>query len=252
MAAGSALSVASSNLSAATLVQSAGLAGVGLGASLLATAVATRLISQHVYGIDVAEAIEALRGTSPFSRSNQTVEITLSRAAERIRVEAVHRFTLHVQGVRSRTLPFTIYTDLGSWGKDGGFLSVKGPDGYEVKGPEIKENTVERSGKAQYARSYDLSPSKPAEFAIVTFGLFRCIDRLTWTVEHVSSDFKVTVRNLVDGHDCLYMKINHHREAEIVGQPTPTTTGYILSYDFLGEVLPYQGFELFWNFDLAT
>jgi hypothetical protein len=192
-------------------------AGISVGASLLATAVATHLVSRHVFGVDVTEAIEALRGTSRFSRSEQTVDITLDRIGDKIRVEAAHSFTVHVSGHHSSLLPFTIYTDVGSWGADGGFLSVRGPDGLVLTDDDLRKHTVERSGKVQFHCDYQFSPSSPPRFEIVTYGTFRCIDRLIWTVEQVSSDFKLTVRNRVGNQDKLNAKINHHREAQIKG-----------------------------------
>lgn len=255
IAVGGALGVASGDEPVSRVVQGIGVACIGVGASLLATAVASRLVANQVFGLDIRAAIEALRGTSPFSRSDQTVQIDLERTGNRIKVEATHEFTLHIAGQRTRDALFTIFTDVGSWSEDGGFLSITGP-GMSYDAADLKERTRHSGGKVELAERVRCTPGVPMRFRIVTVGSFRCVDRLIWTIENISSDLLLTIHDRTpEGRAAaaggtpspVAVKINHHNAQQMVPRKEKSTTD-ITVYDFLGDVLPFQGFEVLWHF----
>jgi hypothetical protein len=232
---------------AATLV---GAIALGVGGSVLASALVARLVSRQVFGIDVAEAVEALRGASALSRSNQLLEIRLDISGDEVRAVAEHRFDLLASASRPKKIPFRLYTDIARWGSAGGFYSVVEPDGTVLSGEGLERHVENIAEKARFEKTYVFHPHTPATFVIETFGLFRLSDRLIWTVEHISSDFKVRVRDCTGLTGQVDVKVNHHREAEIsahmVRRESPQ--GMVLDFAFLGEVLPFQGFELQWTF----
>jgi hypothetical protein len=232
------------------LIELVGLVALGLGGSLLASALVARIVSRQVFGIDITEAIEALRGSSLLSRSNQSLDITISRHEDEIRVSAEHRFDLLAAFPRRRRVPFQIYTDIARWGSAGGFDSIVEPDATVLVADDLAQYVTSEAGKARFEKAYVLFPGKPATFIVVTYGHFRCEDRLIWTVEHISSDFQVRVNDCTGLSGSVDVKINHHREPEIAANMARRRShrGEVFEFEFLGEILPFQGFELQWSF----
>jgi hypothetical protein len=222
----------------------------GVGASLLASGLAARLVTRQVFGLDAAEAIEALRGTSDLSRSNQELRLTLALDGDDILVQAEHLFDVLGAGRWRRRAQFGIYTDIARWGLGGGFRSVHGPDG-DLTGHELDPYLHEVGGKPRFERVYSFRPGVPERFVVDTYGKFRKSDRLFWTVEHISSDFHVRVDNCVPVPGTIGLKVNHHREAQITENVRRRRAEGrdIMEFDFLGAILPFQGFELQWKFE---
>lgn len=226
-----------------------GIVALGVGTSVLASALVARVFSTQVFGLDVAEAVEALRGSSPFSRSEQELEIKLRLVNGEVRVSAVHRFMLRQSSHRARRHSFKLYTDIARWGSAGGFQSVCGPDSVELRDADLQRHLTEVDGKVRFERIYNFRARTPDPFTIVTYGLFRTNDRLIWTVEHISSDFKVKVEDHTGLNGPLDVKINHHREADIVANLVRLDADGVrtLEFRYVGEVLPFQGFEVQWS-----
>jgi hypothetical protein len=221
----------------------------GVGGSLLASGFAAWLVAQQVFGIDVAEAVEAIRGTSLLSRSNQSLEITLTAKSHEVLVAAEHRFDLHGAFHRRRAVLFRMYTDAARIDSAGGFTSIVEPDGTVLREDDLKRYVKEMPGKTQFEKTYRFWGNEPQAFIVDTYGHYRRDDRLIWTVEHISSDFKVRVNNLTTGQ--VELKVNHHREHQILANilRRPSQDGETVEFEFLGEVLPFQGFELHWQMD---
>ena len=110
----------------------------------------------------------------------------------------------------------------------------------------------EMPGKTQFEKTYRFAGGEPQAFIVETYGHYRRDDRLIWTVEHISSDFKVRVNNLTSGQ--VELKVNHHREHQILANllRRPSQGGETIEFEFLGEVLPLQGFELHWQVESGT
>jgi hypothetical protein len=229
---------------------------VGVGGSVLASGLVARMVSRQVFGIDIGDAVEALRGASALTRSNQTLELTVELAGNGVRVTAEHRFDLISARPYRQRLPFRLYTDVARWGANGGgFSSVVEPDGSVLQEESLRKQVRTTEGKAEFEKEYDFYPRRPARFVIATYGLFRASDRLIWTVEHLSSDFDVRIRDLRGSPSDVHVKINHHRSGDIskaMGPVRPTGQGRLTEFAYLGEVLPYQGFELQWGDDTGV
>jgi hypothetical protein len=224
---------------------------VGIGGSVLASALVARMVARQVFGIDIGDAVEALRGTSALVRSSQNLEITIASVDGGVRVTAEHRFDLLSARLYPQRLPFRLYTDVARWGPDGGgFNSIVEPDGTVLDPESLRPHLHEIEGKAEFMKEYTFYPRRRAHFVVETYGLFRPSDRLIWTVEHISSDFAVRIRDTRGGDATVGVKVNHHRAAEITKAMVPardTGLGRIIEFTYLGEVLPYQGFELRWT-----
>jgi hypothetical protein len=222
-----------------------GIVGLTVGAAMLASALVAGLVTRQVLGVKIRDLVEALRGSSPLVRKNQRLYIRIDRDDQRIHVSARHEFELESDSTFRRTLPVRIYTDVGI---DGGFDKIV-VDGRTLDRPELEcEKLVQpRDGKAQFEEKYRFSPGRKRKFEIHTYGHFRLDDRLIWTVEQVSRDFAVSIIDTRKVPTVCKVKVNHHRSDEIDTEAWhPSHEGQYLKFDFLGEVLPYQGFELRW------
>lgn len=221
---------------------------LSVGGSVLASGLVARLVSRQVFGLDFSEAVEALRGSSPLTRSHQSLDITLNAAGDAVHISAEHRFSLYGASLRRKRLVFQLYTDIARWGSAGGFSSVVEPDGTVLRGDSLKPHLKDASGKVRFEKPYVFHPKTPTAFIVETFGVFRYSDRLIWTVEHISNDFTVRINDCTGLDGIVDVKINHHREAEILANMSrrPSRQGTIIEFAYLGEILPYQGFELQW------
>ncbi len=227
----------------------AGIIGLAVGGSLLASAVVAWVVSRRVLGINVRDAVEALRGSSPLARVNQRLNIRLMREGDEVRVSAKHEFELESGSTYMRRLSVRLYTDVG---RGGGFSSIVEPGNGILNGSQLAQFVAPVEGKAQFAKKYWFWPGQALKFEIHTFGYFRLHDRLIWTVEHISRDFSVVIVDARAASAPCEVKVNHHRRAEIAEKKrwnNGAADGPELSFDFLGEVLPFQGFELHWRED---
>jgi hypothetical protein len=231
-----------------TLTDVLGVLLVGVGGSLLATGLVARLVSNQVFGIDVTAALEALRGTSYLARANQTLTITLEVDDGDVLATGKHEFDVLLSSRLAQLEWLSLYTDVGS---DGGFVSVKEPDGHVLAGIDLTKDHVAKveGNKSRFSKKYLFQHDKPARFVVQTFGRFRLSDRLIWTVEHISKDFTVHIVDRRGTRSPACVKVNHHRQEAIDGSKRTheTPQGFELVVDYLGEVLPYQGFELQWE-----
>jgi hypothetical protein len=231
----------------------AGATGLAIGGSVVAIVLAAYLVAHQVFGLDIDEVVEALRGASPVIRQNQTLDITLTTVEDEVHTIAVHKFELLRSSRRSRILPLRLYTDVGSGNRGGGFSSIVEPGGTTLKDAALARDASplvkQVEGKLQFENTYRFDHAVPSKFEIATYAWFRKSDRLIWTVEHISKDFLVRI------HDYRHVrgeppsvKINHHRAEEIINGKVESKTdeGLITQYTYLGEILPFQGFELQW------
>ena len=231
-----------------------GIICIGVGGSALASALVAHMVSRQVFGIDFGDAVEALRGASALVRSNQKLEIVLERVGAGVQVTAEHRFDLTSARLYPQNLPFRLYTDVARWGPNGGgFTVIVEPDGKVLCDSKLEDYVRTAEGKVEFEKDYDFHPRRPESFVVETYGFFRPTDRLIWTVEHISRDFSVSIRDRRHMAGDVQVKINHHRAPEIskaMAPPRDSSGGRITEFTYLGEVLPYQGFELQWHEDI--
>lgn len=247
---GTALINQSTNQSEKTFYTLLSIIGAGIGASLLASGLTAAILSRQIWGLDIAEAMEALRGSSFLYRANQSVEITLTNKDDGIRIDAEHRFDLQGNFRIKRQVLFSLYTDVARWSTGGGFVCIVEPSGSVLRGDDLESYVRRESGKLQFEHIYTFKPGIGETFIVETYGEFRKSDRLFWTIEHISTDMSVRINDYTGLNGSFGVKINHHRSASIEEnfRRRPNQSGTVLEFEFLGEVLPYQGFELQWSY----
>lgn len=226
----------------------------GVGTSVLATGLTSWLVTKHIGGIDVTSIVQALRENSNFVRMNHTLKIVFTLTQDNVvHLDGEHIFTLVNQKNRLARKTFEIYTDLGGWNKRGGFRSVVEPSNNVLEGISLTRCIMSANGKTYFTKGYDIPAKSGAIFQFNTFGNYRRVDRLIWTVQDLSMDFTVTLVNNTGIKNAFFIKVNHHRERDIrdrlTNLPASTDGQEIVRLDFKCEVLPYQGFEVMWDFE---
>ncbi len=226
----------------------------GIGASVLATGLTSWLVTIHFAGVDVTSIVQALAESSAFIRSDHSLKLIFTLGENGlVHVRGEHTFTLTNQKDRRSRKTFEIYTDLGSWNNCGGFDSVWEPTGHVLQHEALEQCIAKLNGKTYFTKSYDVNSKSSATFRFDTYGNYRRVDRLIWTVQDLSVDFRVELRNQTGIKDAFLIKVNHHREREILDRlkivSSHNDNEEVFALDFNCEVLPYQGFEVMWNLD---
>lgn len=223
---------------------------VGVGGSLLASGLAARLIAEHVFGLDLGDAVEALRGTSDVYRSKQSLTLTLSARNGMIYLSAEQRFDLHALGHPSRQHTLRLYSNVVRWRVDGEFDYVTEPDRTTLRGPALLPFLGELAGKPQFEKTYAVTAAAPHTFVVGTNAYYRFSDRLAWTVDNISKDFQVRINDYTGLAGSVDVRINHHRERQITENIVRRSSqeGNVIEFSFLGDVLPFQGFEVQWHY----
>jgi hypothetical protein len=224
----------------------------GVGASILATGLTSWLVTRHFTGVNVPAIVQALSDSSTFIRTNHSLELVFSLSGtDAVSVSGEHAFTLVNQRGRRARKTFAIYTDLGSWNRCGGFEAVVEPTGNVLLHKALEDCIVESHGKTYFSKCYDVNSKSSASFQFNTFGNYRRVDRLIWTVQDLSTDFSVKIVNNTGIKNAFLVKINHHRERDILERIKVLSRNEegqeVIILDFNCDVLPYQGFEVMWN-----
>jgi hypothetical protein len=230
----------------------------GVGASVLSTAVVNAILNVKMKDILIKSIMTALQEKTQFIRDNHSLELRLYQEGNEIKVVGQHEFTLHNQSKFFKAVKkMEIYTDVGSFNhRKGGFDSIQEPSGFQLSGEELKNQITHENGKKYFKKNYTILPDGKARFEFTTFGYYRLIDRMIWTVQDLSTDFSVKIINLTGIQNCMRVKINHHKEADIINAHNQMKPYWNdgdkreeIRFDFNSEILPYQGFELLWNFE---
>jgi hypothetical protein len=222
----------------------AGVVGLAIGCSMIASALVARLVSTQVFGLNVRDALEALRGASVLSREEQTLTVTLTMNGPDVRVVRKHEFDLVAGGIIPRRLQVSLYTDISL---SGGFDCVIEPNDAQLTGADLIEHVRNVEGKAEFSKEYYFVPGRPRHFVFEASGEFSHNDRLIWTVEHISQDFAVRICDNRGAKGGCGVKINHHGRRDIRIHEHPTVDGVEMRFAVPSVVLPFQGFELWWR-----
>jgi hypothetical protein len=222
---------------------------IGIGASILATSICNVLISTKINSLPFSSIIEALAQKTEFIRKKHEAELTFTLKKKFVRLDRIHKYNLSNPSHYKRSRNITLFTDLSTFPSlaDGGFTCVIGPDGTTLEGTTLNQYVTIENGKHIFRKIFDLQPGDNNSFEFRSYENYRLIDRLSWTVQDLSENFRVRIKNLTGKNDAFNIKINHHREASIVEQIKYITSPNEILIDFNTEVLPYQGFEVFWD-----
>lgn len=226
----------------------------GVGASVLATAIVNAILNIKTKDILLKSIITALQDKTRFIRRDHSLELEFHLENGEIKVVAKHRFTIvNSSKVFNATKKMRIYTDLSNVNHNkGGFSDVLEPGGSHLSDEDLRKHLRNEHGKVYFVKNYTIAPHSRAEFQFTSFGYYRLIDRLIWTVQDLSTDFKVKIKNHTGLQDCIRIKVNHHFEERIMDSIKPYWNSIEemeeWEFGFNAEILPYQGFEVMWDF----
>ena len=235
------------------------LPGIGIGGSIMATAIVNWMLTKHLHGLPIPQIAEAMGDCTQFIRTEQKVELTftIDTDKDRVKVEKRHSYKLRCLSSYKKNYTISMYTDGSSLtpGDYGGFVKVVGPRGKKLEGNELKKCIKNDPGKHTFTNKYKLATGNKQDqvdknkFEFVSFDYYRLLDRLIWTVQNLSDGFIVHIKNRTGVKNPFNVKVNHHREREIHEQNEKEEDGLDeIFIDFNSYILPYQGFEIMWNF----
>jgi hypothetical protein len=247
---------------------------ISVGASAIIAAVIKLIYDGEIYYNKIAEkAYKRIKCYAKTVRYNHTLELTLTNASingkNMVKVEGVHKYDLkNVSLFRAFDEYMEIYTDIGRQGDSqiGGFVKIT-VDGKTLESSELRAAISYKNHKQYFEYPIKIKRNEKKSFEYHTLGLFSCKDRLIWTVQDLSEDFEIIIinrtNNIVESFDVpdkdikneIVFKINHDQEFNInknINQIHKEYVSnkwedvYIIKFGY--EVLPYQGFEMSWDF----
>lgn len=248
---------------------------VSVGTATILTFIAKLFDDGELYYNKVAgKAYKRLKYYAKTVRYNHTLLLVLKDATENtvkgrraIKVEGVHKYELkNVSWFKPIDEHMEIYTDIGRQenSRKGGFEKIY-IDGKELPSSEVRSSKGEKGHKKYFEYPLKIQRNGKRTFEYHTSGIFFSNDRLIWTVQDLSQNFEITVVNKTsstvktfdtpekDISNEIIFKINHDQENEIKIIPEHRIISekvcedvYTINFGF--EVLPYQGFEMSWDF----
>lgn len=222
----------------------------GVGGSILATAIVNWILTRQLGSIPISSIVEALAQKTEFMRTNQEAELTFTYQDDRVRLEKRHLYYLRNTRHYTRPHRISMFTDT-SPASDihrSGFILVLEPDGTKLEGPSLARYVSFESGKHVFRKTYDLQPGDKNAFEFRSVDYYRLSDRLIWTVQDLSENFRVRIKNQTGWKNVFKVKINHHCEQDILDQMKLIEESNEIIFEFNAEILPYQGFEVMWDF----
>ena len=226
----------------------------GVGASVLATGITNHIVSSQLLPLPLRSVFEALSERTKLIRKHHVLTLEFNLEADVVHLTRQHEFQLFNPG-SAFTKEVCLYTDTVSWRHEtrGGFTRVQEPSGNQLTGSALASLLNHSSnGKVYFRKLYRLPAHDGLQFVFFSEEYYRKADRLIWTVEDLAEDFKVYIHNRTTIHDGFALKINHHRESEVMKRKiehrhSPHHQEICFAFDT--EILPYQGFEIMWDLD---
>lgn len=220
---------------------------ISVGASVLSTGLVNFALTNRLRPLPIGSIVEALGKRIEFMRMNQVAIITFSTEGNRVRLDKLHRYSLRNPSVFPRTRKVEMYTPAATSGPSGGFALVIEPDGTQLEGDALGELVTYRNGKYIFSKTYRLQPGDGNTFEFRSYEYFRMRDRLSWTVQDLSDDFRVRIINQTGVPNAFEIQIKHHHEKEIIEAIKPIESAGETQFEFNSELLPYQGFDVIWD-----
>jgi hypothetical protein len=227
----------------------------GVGGSVLATGITNQILNVRLFPVALHSVFEALAARTKLIRRNHILTLEFQFHEGLVRLTKTHEFVLFNPGA-SLTKELSMYTDTVSWRHEtrGRFTRIQEPGGNQLIGDALVPPLIDRAknGKIYFRKTYHFPANEGAAFVFISEEYYRPTDRLIWTVEDFADDFKIYIHNRTGINDSFTIKINHHRESEIMSrkmehihQPNHEE----IQFGFGTQILPYQGFELMWDLD---
>ena len=220
------------------------------------------------------KAYKRLKKYAQIVRHDHTLKLVLEKDDSldepTILVRGIHKYKLfNYSFVCSLPVHFEIYTDIGRQcgdAKSGGFERII-VDHVPLSDYKLREYLVTKHHKQYFELKTVIQKRKEMQFEYHTYGLFQMKDRLIWTIQELSENFHIEVTNKTgysigefdtnknENNNEIIFKINHHHEnlisqdKIICSKDDKGNDIYNISFD--SEILPYQGFEMSWDFSYS-
>lgn len=255
---------------------------IGISGTLISIGGTTTLtaLGKFVYDVEfhrnevAYRAYTRLKKYAKIIRRNHTLKLILEKNESvcldepTILIRGLHEYKLFNNSfVNSLPVYFEIYTDIGRQcgdAKSGGFERVI-VDHIPLSDYKLRESLVTKHHKQYIEIKTEIQKRKEMQFEYHTYGIFRMKDRLIWTVQELSENFDIEVTNKTGfsigqfnangKNNEIIFKINHHNEnlisqnKIICSKDDEGNDIYNISFD--SEILPYQGFEMSWDFSFS-
>lgn len=222
----------------------------GVGSSIMAAALVNWTLSRHLESIPITPIVEALARKVEFIRTKHQIELTFRRVGDFVHLEKRQRYNLRNPSRYRKPKTVMMFTDAATAAIEpaAGFQLVVEPDGSHLEAESLRKHVTLQNGKYTFTKTYDLQPGDENVFEFRSTDRYRLHDRMTWTVQDLSEDLMVRLINKTGVPNPFFVKINHHREQEVVARMKGIGSEQdevLLQFD--SEILPYQGFEIMWN-----
>lgn len=226
----------------------------GIGGSILATAIVNWIFMRQWHGLPIPQIAEALAHKTEFMRTRQEAELTFIVDRGRIKLEKRHKYSVRNPSWYKRTYTISVFTDASRAAlyDSCGFQIIIEPDGTKLEGDKLQAFIRKEYGKHFFYKTYDLQPGDSNAFEFRSIDYYRLLDRLIWTVQDLSDGFLVRIINKTGISNPFEIKINHHRDGEILSQLKHLDVAGEIIFEFNSEILPYQGFEIMWDITNIT
>jgi hypothetical protein len=193
-------------------------------------------------------------------RTNQSIELTfkMNKSKTGVIVEGVHRYKYkNLFPDKDSSVEIRLSSGLGRGeGKAGGFTYA------QIGGRNFNERAIAHSthyNKEMSSETLILSVPMPtngeADCEFHSYGEYRLNDSLIWTVQDLSDNLELTVKNETGysgyPNTAFRYRIFHHKSPMLENglvERRPTNVDVI---DFDDCILPYQGFEISWSLENA-
>jgi len=247
------------NSSVGTIQFTIGIALVPVGTSATISAI-KELINEidFIHNEVVALAYKVIKEYMRIVRYEHKLELELTHdlSTNMIAVTGKHEYVLKNLSIFHKLKhTVSIYTDIGrqSDPKTGGFKYVRiGTAKFD--GAELEDHIVIKHQKKYFIRDIAIDKRKLGKkgnslsFEYQTFGVYCLQDRLIWTVQDLSHDFTVVVKNRTPFNKSLMFKFNHSNEEKVIQNGLSRIGSGEYKFSFGAPILPYQGFEMAWDF----
>lgn len=225
---------------------------INVGASILSTAIVNFLLNRRADNKLILAAIDALWNRFQVIRTEQKLKIMISNDEHGVLIQKIHNFTLSNPSNFRKYRELSMFTDQASWQNNSdidGFISVTDPDGI-LTGDKLLSHIKRKGGKVYFIKKYRIPAKTPQLYEFDSKSRYRKKDRLIWTVQDFSDGFEIEIHNRTGIQNAIKIKINHHRESEIkIKQSLLADHTELIQFNIEDNILPYQGFEIMWDFE---
>lgn len=226
----------------------------GIAGSVISTALTNWILTKRFEHLPITSIIHALADRTKFARKDQKLKLEFRLTGDEVVVHAVHTFQLFNPSFTAKRRLVSIFTDAPRWSRSSeptGFTLVR-DSGGTLQGEELKKYLRDENSKQCFEKDYVLPPGDSIAFTFHILERYRLRDRMMWTIQDLSSDLHITLVNYTGRSNPFNIKLHHHNESEVLKQIRTEAIEFDgreeTTIEFDSEILPFQGFEIMWDF----